>query len=196
MFAYQRINIYWFTLIFLLPMFVTAQRPPHMGAVIEFSHARFDPELHFTAGGGFGGGLFYAISSTLRVEAEGHQNNSRREFDQIGGRDELAIILSSFLLKLQVSALYLPGDINFSLSGGIGVLRLERKAHTISLGALGQHFLPAESETHTLYSLGVNFSRNLSSRFFMRFEPQAQFFSVSGIKTNFYIKGGLGIVFF
>jgi hypothetical protein len=92
--------------------------------------------------------------------------------------------------------LYLPGDINFSLSGGIGVLRLERKAHTISLGALGQHFLPAESETHTLYSLGVNFSRNLSSRFFMRFEPQAQFFSVSGIKTNFYIKGGLGIVFF
>lgn len=197
MFIWYRLKIYVLSLFVLLSICALAQTAPQrMGAIVEMSYTRFDPELNFNSGAGFGGGLFYAITPGLRVELEGHRNGSRREFDLIGGRDELELSLSSLLLKLHAAALQLPGEISLSLSGGIGVLRIEHKAHTISLGALGQRSLPAESETHALYSLGASFARYLGSRFFIRLTPEAQFFSVSGIKTNFYLKGGLGFVFF
>jgi len=194
---WHRLKIYVLPLCFLLSICAPAQpAPQRMGAILEMSYTRFDPELNFNSGAGFGGGLFYAITPGLRVELEGHRNGSRREFDLIGGRDGLELTLSSLLLKLYAATLRLPGEISLSLSGGIGVLRIEHNAHTISLGALGQRSLPAESETHALYSLGGMFNRNLGSRFFIRLAPEAQFFSLSGMKTNFYLKGGLGFVFF
>jgi hypothetical protein len=197
MFIWHRLKIFFLPLFVLLSINAMAQSAPQrMGAIVEISYARFDPELNFNSGAGLGGGLFYAITPGLQVELDGHRNGSSREFDLIGGRDELELSLGSFLLKLHAAVLQLPGEIALSLSGGIGVLRLERKAHTISLGALGQRSLPAESEMHALYSLGASFGRNISSRFFIRLAPEAQFVSISGMKTNFYIKGGLGIVFF
>lgn len=195
--VWHRLKIYVLPLGVLLSVCALAQpAPQRMGAIVEMSYARFDPKLNFNSGVGFGGGLFYAITPGFRVELEGHRNGSRREFDLIGGRNELEISLSSLLLTLHAAVLQLPGEIMLSLSGGIGVLRIEHKAHTISLGALGRSSLPAESEIHPLYSLGAGFERYLSSRFFFRLAPEAQFFSVSGIKTNFYLKGGLGFELF
>lgn len=190
-------HIHFWTFALLLSAGAGAQPDAaRLGAALDVSYTRFDPELHFNPATGFGGGLFYAILPRVRVELGAHRNGSRREFDLAGGRDGIDLTLNSLLLELHWKALRLPGLLDVSLSSGIGALRIDRKAYNLSLGALGQRSLPAESDTYTLFSLGAAFNRNLNSRVFIRLAPQAYFFSASGMKTNLHLKGGLGVVFF
>ncbi|MCK6620498.1 MAG: outer membrane beta-barrel protein [Calditrichaceae bacterium] len=190
-------HIHFWTFALLLGISAHAQpAAARMGAVLDFSYTRFDSELHFNPGTGLGGGLFYAVLPRVGVELGAHRNGSRREFDLAGGRDGIDLSLNTLLLEIHWKALRLPGLLNVSLSGGLGALHIDRKAYNLSLGALGQRSLPAESDTYTLFSLGAAFNRHLGSRVFIRLAPQAQFFSASGMKTNLHIKGGLGVVFF
>lgn len=190
-------QIHFWTFTLLLGAGTHAQQEAaRLGMVLDYSYTHFDSELHFNPATGFGGGLFYAVFPSLWVELGAHRNGSRREFDLAGGRDGIALSLTTFLLQLHWKALRLPGLLEVSLSSGLGALRIDRKAYHLSLGALGQHSLPAESDTYTLFSLGAAFNRHLSSRVFIRLASQAQFFSASGMKTNLHIKGGLGVVFF
>ncbi len=190
-----RINIYLLTFfVFLLSQaFAGETATGRLTAHVDASFSKPDNRLHLNPAAGFGGGVTYLMGAKLAVGVETNITKTDRLLDVIGGTNQIEQVLATYSLTIRYTVLRFFDRLNIKAAGGVGVLQIKQPAHQVSLGALGEIEVPAESSASMMYRVGIEIEQVLSSLFAIRIAPEMQFANVEGMKRNIYMKGGVSV---
>ena len=190
----MRIGILVVVMSCLLLSFLAAQTTsPKIGLHFNYHISRFDPELGLSSGSGFGGGLSYTVAPNLKVVIDAQGSSSERLFESVGRLDQLTVNINTYQILIEYAAFPVSRRFHMSVSAGIGAIQFTQPEQTISVGALGNVQLAAQEDIRSLYSVGGKLITVLGRRVEGWLHPQLQWYSISGLKTNITLRGGVSI---
>ncbi len=190
----MRIGIYAVVMSCLLLSFLAAQTAsPKIGLQINYHLSRLDPDLGFNSSSGFGGGLSYTVAPNLKVVIDAQGSSSERLFESVGRLDQLTVNINTYQILIEYAALPVTRLFQMSVTAGIGAIQFAQPEQAISLGALGDINLSAKNDIRSVYSLGSKLVTVFGRRIEGWLHPQIQWFSISGLKTNITLRGGVSI---
>lgn len=159
----------------------------------DLSYAHLDKAFQLTDATGFGGGVVYSFTPAIAIGLELNRTQTQRHFDLIGAVGNFDLTFNTISLTILHRIVNFSKMLNLSLKGGIGMLHQRQESHRIDLGALGDVQLPAESNLSAMFSVGTVLKQKLNNVIALHVMPELQFSRISGMKTNFYLKGGINV---
>ena len=181
--------------IFFIPSMAVAQQDtPAISLTPLVSYESFNNEVGLGSSIAYGAAVSYTLNREMGIELSLLTSRTTEEFDLIATRGTLDVRRNVYQVQFHYLLLSLENLFETSSTAGVGLFHLSTDAQLVSLGALGQVVVPGRSETRSLVSLGIEFSKRLTSRVSVQVHPKAVFFTpLSPLQANYFLSGGIRV---